>query len=100
MVHDGIRRLHQLAHQAMSGQTSLPSSPADSNSIWEMLANSGLTEKLRDGTIRYTELGSPAEIELLLLCGRHLPVGMPFFLEQHGHASKKRRLMRCGKRNG
>lgn len=73
----------------MSGQTSWPSSPADSNSIWEMLANSGLTEELPDGTIRYTELGSAAEIELLLVCiGALCPWNMPFLLEQHGYASE------------
>jgi hypothetical protein len=55
-----------------------------------MLANSGLTEELPDGTTRYTELGSAAEIELLLICvGAICPWDMPFFLENHGYASEE-----------
>ena len=34
--------------------------------IWQMLADSGLTETLADGTNRYTDPGATAEIELLL----------------------------------
>jgi hypothetical protein len=90
MVHDGIRRLHQLALAANSGQTSWPASRDDSDSIRKMLADSGLTEELPDRTTRYTELGLAAEIELLLVCiGALCPWEMPYFLEQHGYASEE-----------
>jgi hypothetical protein len=93
MVHDGIRRLHQLAHAAISGQTGWPASPDDCNSILKLLADSGLTEELPDGTTRYTEPGSIAEIELLLICiGAICPWEMPHSLEHYGYASEEEAL--------
>lgn len=90
MLHEGIRRLHRLAHAATSGQIDWPVSPEDCASTWKMLANLGLTEELPDGTIRYTSLGLAAEIELLLVCiGAFCPWEIPFCLEQHGYISEE-----------
>ena len=68
MLHDAVRNLHQLAHAAVSGQVAWPARPDKTDSIWQMLADSGVTEELPDGTIRYTGLGSTAEIQLVLVC--------------------------------
>lgn len=90
MLHEGIRRLHRLAHAATSGQIDWPVSPQDCASIWKMLANAGLTEESSDGTIRYTDLGLAGEIELLLVCiGAFCPWEIPFCLEQHGYISEE-----------
>lgn len=90
MAHDAICKLHRLAHAVISGQAVWPASPDDTNSIWEMMAESGLVEELPDNTRRYTEVGSASEIELLLVCiGVIYLWDMPFFLERHGFASEQ-----------
>lgn len=90
MSHNAARKLHQLAHAAMSGQTAWPASPDDTDSIWKMLADSGAAKGLPDGRTEYT---LTAEIELLLICvGALYPWDMPFFLEEHGYASEEEAL--------
>jgi hypothetical protein len=90
MVHHAIRKLHQHAHEVISGQTAWPVSPDDNESIWKMLADSGMAEELPDGGLTYT---LTAEIQLLLVCvGALCPWEMPFFLEEHGHASEEEAL--------
>lgn len=73
-----------------SGQAAWPASPDDTDSIWEMMAESGLIEELPNNTRRYTEVGSASEIEPLPVCiGAIYLWDMPFFLERHGFASEQ-----------
>jgi hypothetical protein len=93
VLYDAVRNLHQLAHAVVSGQVAWPASPGKTESIWQMLADSGLTEKLADGTTRYTDLDATGEIELLIVCiGAICPWDIPFFLEKHGYASEEEAL--------
>ena len=90
MLHDAVRNLHRLAHAAVSGQVAWPASPDKTDSIWQMLAHSGVTEKLADGTTRYTDPRATAEIELLVVFfGAIHPWDIPFILEKHGYASEE-----------
>jgi hypothetical protein len=92
-VHDAIQKLHQLAHAAISGETAWPATPDESNSVWKMLAESGLTEELPDGTIRYTDPSTSAEIELsVAFIGAICPWDVPFVLQEHGYASEAEAL--------
>jgi hypothetical protein len=90
VLHDAVRNLHQLAHAAVSGQVAWPASPDKTDSIWQMLSDSGLTETLADGTTRYTDPGATAEIEMLLVfIGAIHPWDISFLLEKHGYASEE-----------
>jgi hypothetical protein len=56
----------------------------------KMLADSGLTQELPDGTTRFTGLASAAELELLLAStGAICPWDMPLLLNDHGYASEQ-----------
>jgi hypothetical protein len=93
VLHEAVRNLHQLAHAAVSGQAVWPASPGKTDSIWQMLADSGVTETLADGTTRYTDPGAIAEIELLVaFIGAIHPWDIPFILKEHGYASEEETL--------
>jgi hypothetical protein len=93
VVHEALRNLHQLAHAAIFGQTAWPADREKCESIWQTLADSGLTEESANGTIRYTEPSVTPELELLLACiGAIEPWEVPFFLKEHGYASEEEAL--------
>jgi hypothetical protein len=90
MLNDGVRNLHQLAHAAVCGQLNWPASPDRRRSIWQMLADSGVTEQSDTGAIRFTNSGARAELELLLAAiGAINPWDIPFVLQEHGYASEE-----------
>jgi hypothetical protein len=93
VVHNVMQKLHQLAHSAIYGHAAWPASLDDRNSVWKMLADTGLTEVLPDGTIRYTDPGASAEIELLVaFIGVMYPWDIPLVLKGHGYASVEEAL--------
>jgi hypothetical protein len=89
MVHDAVRELHRLAHAAMSNPDAWPAGRDKTASIWQMLADSGLTgAETTHGSVRHTVSLTP-EIELLLVCiGAYGTWDIPWVLEEHGFASE------------
>jgi hypothetical protein len=93
VIDNVMQKLHQMADLAISGRTAWPASPEDSDSVWKMLADSGVTEELSDGTIRYTDPPASADIQLLVaVVGAIYTWDIPSVLEEQGYASEEEAL--------
>jgi hypothetical protein len=90
VIDNVMQKLHQMADLAISGRTAWPASPEDSDSVWKMLADSGVTEESSDGRIGYTDPRASADIQLLVaVIGAIHTWDIPFLLEEQGYASEE-----------
>jgi hypothetical protein len=87
-----VRELHRLADAAMSDLQAWPDVGEKPESIWQMLAQTGFTEEVADGSsgaVRYTVRLTPV-VELLLVCVGAVEIwDVPVFLLKHGYASEE-----------